>query len=335
MYLLQVLWLGSRLVIVPWLVLGPLAASMALTVVDTSVTAAAAVLAVVLLSHRTGDLQTGQGVLRVLGGAASGAIAVINAAVRIRREGKLRSMTEVASIAQATILRPVPSLPAGLAVASRYQSASADSLVGGDLFDVLNLGDRARVLIGDVRGKGLPAVQLAAAVLSAFRVQGASPERPLEHLAAQLETAARPGMAGEDFVTVLLCDVWPDGRIDVVSCGHPSALVVGPEGQTVELLAATSPPLGLGVTPTLTSSALPPGWRLLLYTDGLTEARDGRGGFFEPRQIGAALAAPSTAGVREDLGADLDRLLDAVRHHVGGTPGDDLALLLLSATRAG
>jgi serine phosphatase RsbU (regulator of sigma subunit) len=324
MYLLQVLWLGGRLVIVPFLLLGPLAASMVLAWADTAFTAVVAVVAVGLLSNRAGDLGTGQGVLRVLGSAASGLLAVVNSAVRVRRERKLRSMTEVAAVAQATILRPVPPEVAGLSFASRYQSASADSLVGGDLYDVLDLGTHARVLIGDVRGKGLAAVQLAAAVLSAYRVQG-SGDRSLVELAEQLERAAVPGMTGEDFVTVLLCDIWPGGRLDVVACGHPAPLVLVPGRAAEEAQVHAGPPVGLGVTPQLSTVRLPQGWQLLLHTDGLTEARDRTGRFFGQDEI--ADAVQTSAGAPE---AALDRLVAQVRRHVGGALGDDLAVVLVS-----
>ena len=324
MYVLQVLVLGSRLAIVPFLLLGPLAASMVLAWADTAVTALVAVGAVALLSQRTGDLGAGQGELRILGSAASGVVVVLNSAVRVRRERKLRSMTEVAAVAQTTILRPVPSYVAGLSFATRYQSASADALIGGDLYDVLDLGTHARVLMGDVRGKGLSAVQLAAAVLSAFRVQGAG-DRPLPDLAELLEGAASPGMTEEDFVTVLLCDIWPGGRLDVVSCGHPAPLVLVPGARPVEAAVRAGPPVGLGVTPVVSTTRLPDGWQLLLHTDGLTEARDRNGRFMTSNEI--AEAVQSAPGAPQ---AALDRLVDRVRRHVGGALGDDLALVLVA-----
>lgn len=324
MYLLQVFALGSRLVTVPFLLLGPLAASMVLAWADTAFTSLAVVVVVTLLSRRTGDLGKGQGELRILGSIASGLLVVINSAVRVRRERKLRSMTEVAAVAQGTILRPVPSYVAGLSFATRYQSASADSLVGGDLYDVLDLGTHARVLIGDVRGKGLPAVQLAAAVLSAFRVQGAA-AGPLPELAEQLEKAASPGMTDEDFVTVLLCDIWPSGRLDAVSCGHSAPLVLAPGARTVEAEVRASPPVGLGVTPVVRTTRLPEGWQLLLHTDGLTEARNRKGSFITGEEIADAVQA--VPGAPE---AALDRLVDRVRRHVGGALADDLAVVLVS-----
>jgi phosphoserine phosphatase RsbU/P len=162
-------------------------------------------------------------------------------------------------------------------------------------------------------------------VLSAFRVQGAS-ERSLPDLAEQLEKAAAPGMTGEDFVTVLLCDVWPGGRLDVVSCGHPAPLVLVPGERPVEVDVFSSPPVGLGVTPAVSTTQLPRGWQLLLHTDGLTEARDRKGRFFGGDEIAEAVL--STTGAPE---AALDRLVERVRKHVGGALGDDLAVVLVTS----
>ena len=165
----QALRTGSRLVVVPWLALGPLAASLVVSWPATALVASAAVLAVGLLSFVIGDLDTGPGLIRVLGSGALAGFAVIGAHVRTQREQRIRAMTQIATVAQTAIQHPVPAQVAGVALASRYVSASADALVGGDLFDVVATEHGPRIIVGDVRGKGLPAVHTAAAVLSAFR----------------------------------------------------------------------------------------------------------------------------------------------------------------------
>ncbi len=113
------LWMGGRLVVVPWLALGPLAASLVLPWRATAVAAVGGVVAVALLSANTGDLHTGQGMVRVLGSTALAGFAVLNASVRLRREERIRRVTEVAAIAQAAILHPVPAQVGGLVMASR------------------------------------------------------------------------------------------------------------------------------------------------------------------------------------------------------------------------
>ena len=124
---------GDRLVVVPWLALGPLAASLFLTWRPTAVVAALATLAVAVLSADAGDLDRTMGVIRVLGAAALAVFAVLSSRVRVQREQRIRAVTEVATVAQTAILNPVPAQVAGLVLASRYVSASEHALVGGDL----------------------------------------------------------------------------------------------------------------------------------------------------------------------------------------------------------
>ncbi|WP_432573573.1 PP2C family protein-serine/threonine phosphatase [Kineococcus sp. SYSU DK005] len=323
----------QRLVVVPWLALAPLAASLVVGPRATAAVAAASVLAVAGLSGwGSGDLGTGTGEVRVAGSAALAAFAVVGAHVRQRREERIRSVTRVAAVAQTAIQHPVPARVGDLALASRYVSASADALVGGDLFDVVSTADGVRVVVGDVRGKGLPAVHTAAAVLSAFRHSAPLPGTSLADLARRVEAAVAPRLGPEDFVTAALCALHPDGRLEVVLCGHPSPLLLVPGREPAPVGRRPGPPLGLGVEPRVESGLVLPGQRLLLFTDGLLEARDRQGRFFDLDAAGRALTAPGRPGggdVQEALDADLEHLLADVRRHVGGVLEDDLAVLLL------
>jgi hypothetical protein len=320
---------GERLVVVPWLALGPLAASLVVAWPATALVALAAVAAVAFLSATVvEDLDTPAGVIRIVGSTALATFAVISAHVRVRRERRVRSMAQIATVAQTAIQHPVPAQVGGLALASRYVSASADALVGGDLFDVVASDDGARIIVGDVRGKGLAAVHTAAAVLSAFRHTAPLPSIGLDEVARRIEEAIRAGLEPEDFVTAVLCDVHDDGRLDVVLCGHPAPLKIVAGGDPEPVGSHESPPLGLGVFPKVESATLASGERLLLYTDGLIEARSSDGRFFDLRAEAVALAPRGTSSV-EALDADLSRLLGRVRLHVGGVVQDDLAVLLL------
>ena len=323
----------ERLVVVPWLALAPLAASLVVGPRATAVVAAASVLAVAGLSGwGSGDLGTGAGEVRVAGSTALAAFAVVGAHVRQRREERIRSVTRVAAVAQTAIQHPVPARVGDLALASRYVSASADALVGGDLFDVVSTADGVRLVVGDVRGKGLPAVHTAAAVLSAFRHSAPLPGTGLDEVARRVEAAVAPRLGPEDFVTAALCALHPDGRLEVVLCGHPSPLLLVPGRDPAPVGRRPGPPLGLGVQPRVESGLVLPGQRLLLFTDGLLEARDRQGRFFDLDAAGRALTAPDRPGgadVQEALDADLEHLLADVRRHVGGVLDDDLAVLLL------
>ncbi|NAZ87912.1 PP2C family protein-serine/threonine phosphatase [Kineococcus indalonis] len=347
----QVVAGSERLVVVPWLALGPLAASLVVGRSATAVVASASVLAVAALSGwGSGDLGTGTGEVRVAGSAALATFAVVGAHVRERREERIRSVTRVAAVAQTAIQHPVPARVGDLALASRYVSASADALVGGDLFDVVSTSDGVRLVVGDVRGKGLPAVHTAAAVLSAFRHTAPLPGTGLAEVARRVEAAVAPRLGAEDFVTAALCALHPDGRLEVVLCGHPSPLLLAPGRDPLPAGRHPGPPLGLGVEPRVESTVLLPGQRLLLFTDGLLEARDREGRFFDldagARALGAGAhggagraggtqqdgprgGATPESGVQEALDADLERLLADVRRHVGGVLDDDLAVLLL------
>lgn len=322
------LLLGERLVVVPWLALAALGASLQLPWRETTWTAAAGVVAVALLSAELGDLGTVPGVVRVLGSTALAAFAVLGAAVRVRREERVRRVAEVAAVAQAAILHPVPTQAGGLGLASRYVSATTDALVGGDLFDVVVLGGGARLIVGDARGKGLSALHTSAAVLSAFRHLAPQAALGLDDLARGIERALLPGLGDEDFVTAVLCELHPCGRVDLVRCGHPPPLLLAPGRPPAEVGVLSCPPLGLGVDPQVETGALLPGERLLLYTDGLVEARDRTGAFFDLASAADGLVArgPTSAAA---LDGDLERLLDRVRAHVGGTLTDDVAVLLV------
>ena len=321
------LLVGGRLSVVPWLALGPLVASLVLTWRWTTTAAAATVLGVCLISADAGDLGTGQGMVRVAGVTALAAFAVLSSLVRVRREERVARVAQVAVVAQAAILHPVPARVGSLAMASRYVSATSDALVGGDLYDVVSTARGVRVIMGDARGKGLAALQTSAAVLSAFRHAAPRPDLALDDLAREIERAVGPALSAEDFVTAVLCELAPDGRLDLVLCGHPSPLRLVPGRAPEELGRHPGPPLGLGVDPVVESTTLHPGQRLLLYTDGVIEARDRAGRFFDLEAAASQLSdgGPASGTALDDA---LERLMVQVRAHVGGTLSDDVAALL-------
>ncbi|MFG2601139.1 PP2C family protein-serine/threonine phosphatase [Streptomyces sp. NPDC048462] len=254
----------------------------------------------------------------------------INGVVR-RSNEQLASARVIAATAMRAVL-PTPSdRIGGLYVAARYEAAQADEFVGGDLFSVTDTPYGVRLVVGDVRGKGLDAVEAVAVIIGAFR-EAAEQERSLEGVAQRLERALaressrRGGLdAVEGFVTAALAEI-PQGsnRVRVVNRGHPEPLLLHSDG-ALEVLRPTLPalPLGmdLGVWPDRSDEwELPAGSTLLLYTDGLSEARDAAGVFYDPaeRLRGRIFPGP------EEL---LSALADDVRLHTGGVTTDDMALL--------
>lgn len=320
---------GGRLVVVPGLALAPLAVSLVLEWWSTGVAALYVIGLVVLLSADAGPLSSSDALLRISGASATCGFAVLNAAVRRRRERRLLRLTEVAAVAQGAILHAIPAELAGVTLASRYLSASEDALVGGDLYDAVQTSRGLRVLLGDARGKGLPAVRVAAQALSAFRQLAPRVELRLVDVAQLLERALQDDLGEEDFVTAVLCEISPLGALELVNCGHPAPLLVPADGPARLLPASEpSPPLGLGAMPVADRYVLAIGDRLLLFTDGLSEARNPRGTFFVPERYAHCLRRP---GLQDGL----DALLHAAMTHAGGSLDDDVAALLLEPQTAG
>jgi hypothetical protein len=267
--------------------------------------------------HRFG---TGQHVAAIVLVIVQSAIAVYICVYRERQRSKLHRVQAVAEVAQRALLPAVPSRLDGAGFAARYLSAAREASVGGDLYEVVPTTQSIRVIIGDVRGKGLPAVRLASVVLGAFREAAVTWLDP-EQVAAACARAVGREAGPEDFVTALVLDIHPDGRLGMCSAGHHPPQLVSPDGARTLQLRSPSPPLGLAERFTTSMDHWGVGDRLLLFTDGLIEARDRQGRFF-PLDKRLDLLRGG------DQEAALDRLTTALGAHVGGALHDDLAVLL-------
>jgi len=251
--------------------------------------------------------------------ARRAALALETAKIFREQSGRLADVTQVAEAAQLAILAMPPSRLGPVSLSARYVSAAAEALIGGDLYEVVHLPTSVRMLIGDVRGKGLNAVRTATVVLGEFRAAAADvPDLGLA--ASQIDRRLRPYLADEDFVTALIAEINDDGQFQIVCCGHPPALLAS-KGSVTELPLDHDLPLGLGTKPTVYSSRLGAGDRLMLYTDGAIEARDAEGHFIDLMKI----VAPIAAG---PLDLVLDQVLAGLHEITGPALGDDLALLV-------
>ncbi|MDX3059684.1 PP2C family protein-serine/threonine phosphatase [Streptomyces sp. NE06-03E] len=263
---------------------------------------------------------------------------VINRVVR-RRNEQLASARVIAETAMRAVLPTPEDRIGGLLVAARYEAAQADEFVGGDLYAVADTPFGVRLVLGDVRGKGLDAVAAVAVVIGAFR-EAAEQELSLEGVVQRLERAlAREGSrrggfdSMEGFVTAVLAEI-PSGSdtLRVVNRGHPEPLVLHQDG-ALDVLSPTVPALplgmGLGAWPDRSDEwTLPAGSMFLAFTDGLSEARDAKGAFYDPA---ARLRGRIFPGPDELLSA----LTDDVRLHTGGRSTDDLALLAVGRPARG
>jgi serine phosphatase RsbU (regulator of sigma subunit) len=263
------------------------------------------------------------------------------------RTQQIANVISVAEAAQRALLRPLPGRLGPLGLGVVYLAAAADAKVGGDLYDVTDTPHGIRLIIGDVRGKGLGAVDVAADILGMYR-EVAHEVHTLAELARRLDAGlARRWGEHEEFVTALLAEIDPEaGRLTVYSCGHPPAILVSAAGDSatahVEVLEvrAPAPPLGMltlgddsGAARTLDFK---PNDQLLFYTDGVTEARDSRRVFYPLDERLAVLGARTAAktGTAKSGIPLLDALRDDLLSYVGAPLDDDAALLLVRAPAA-
>ena len=317
--------IGRPLAPEAWLAIAPLLASLALRPLRTALLAGWTVLLGLGLALQTsgppGRLASSMTVLALLAG-----FAVANSVLRCTAQRRLSQARAVARIAQSALLREVPRSVAAARLASRYLSASAEAQVGGDVVEVITDGANPRWLVGDTRGKGLPAVRLASVAATSFRDACAQPGLSLTEVARAVEESVTRAAGEEDFVTAVFAELDPAGWIQLVNCGHPPPLRLSTDGELRPLApAAFTAPLGLHPDLHLSTFSVRTGDRLLFFTDGLLEARDRAGRFFRVDEQVQALSRP-------DLQAAADELLDRLRAHTRRRLDDDVAVLLAELT---
>jgi len=248
---------------------------------------------------------------------------------------QIANVISVAETAQRAVLRPLPGQLGPVELGVVYLAAAAEAKVGGDLYDVTTTEHGIRLIIGDVRGKGLGAVEVAADVLGMYR-EVAHEVHTLGELARRLDAGlARRWGQHEEFVTALFAEIDPQtGRLSIFNCGHPPPILISEDGVTVLEVPAPAPPLGLltlgdssGASRTL---RLKPNDQLLLYTDGVTEARDRRRDFYALDERLTVLRARAN-GAGTGL---LELVRDDLMRHAGAPLEDDAALLLVRAPEA-
>ena len=317
---------GPQIGLLPLLSLGPALAPVSLGPARTMLTGGLAIVLSLLLAIYDGIGFTVHAVVAVttiVGATAAGALA---SAARQRGERELVNVRAVADVAQRVLLRQVPRRVGQVRIAMRYISAAAAARIGGDLYDVVAVSGTARLIVADVQGKGLAAVQTAAVALAAFR-ESAYDAPDLAGIAEHIEHSLKYQAPEGKFVTAIMAEVDREGaEIRLLSCGHPAPLLAsGGLARLAEPLEA-SLPLGLSglAADERKEYTVPfgPDDRMLFYTDGISEARDKSGAFYPLDRCGTLLAGP-------DPDAALGRLYDDVLGHVGGHLHDDSAALLV------
>jgi hypothetical protein len=276
------------------------------------------------------------------------------------------AITSVAEAAQHALMRPPAPRVGTIRLAVRYVSAADAAQIGGDLYAVLDTPHGVRAMIGDVRGKGLAAVQTSAVVLGAFR-EAAYDEGGLDTVAARVDTSVARHVDTGDFITALFAQFDRPDSVELLHYGHVAPLRVSRDGK-VETLEPVDPwvPLGLAgmvgagsggsgdpapgpgslplavpesapaaadVAPPVTRGPVPwrvpllPGDILVLCTDGVIEARSPRDNTFYPL---SERVGPLVAGCGHDLDGAVERVYADLLAHAGGSLSDDVVLLLLA-----
>lgn len=247
------------------------------------------------------------------------------AAQALLRATQFVTTRHVAESLQRSLLTDPPQV-AGLAVDVRYRPATMAAEVGGDWYDAFVLPSGLHLVIGDVMGHDLDAAGRMGQLRSFLRTlaydRGGDPAsllRRLDRLNEDLQVT--------EFTSLILGRVYDtaEGRmVEWANAGHPSALLVHPDGSSRILTGAVDPPLGIGagIRRRNSRALLPEGSTLLLYTDGLVElstrALDER---IEDLRAHAAAAAA----------LPLERFCDAALAFAHDTP-DDVAIVAVRSS---
>lgn len=237
----------------------------------------------------------------------------------------------VAETLQASLLPPVPARD-DMEVGLLYRSAGLQGRVGGDFYDFIELGkNRIAVAVGDVCGKGLEAATYTAMIkymLRAYLGEGLLPGDCL----TRLNRAVHKEVSLDKFVTVGLALIDTSrGTVTYSSAGHPPPIICQ-DGQANPLYLPTSIPLGVLQSRTFKSSQITPAGdcSIVMYTDGLIEARPDGGKPLGQKRLGEILAGLG------DLPAQqlVDSVLKAAVEYSGGGLKDDIALLVVRLPKA-
>jgi phosphoserine phosphatase RsbU/P len=195
--------------------------------------------------------------------------------------------------------------------------------IGGDFYDAVNTDDGLAVVLADVAGKGVSAALLASTLQGMIYSQLVA-HTPLPDIAASANRYLTSKRIGEKYATVIIARLRRDGELEYVNCGHiPPLFVCGDE-----VIRPSHGNLPIGLIPDVSYESdrysMHSGDRLVLVTDGVTEAEDAQGEFFDNERLEIA----AKTGTMKDI-------FDAVSRFCAGTPlNDDCTVVELIYTGA-
>lgn len=184
--------------------------------------------------------------------------------------------------------------------------------IGGDFFDAVSTQDHFAVVLADVCGKGVSAALLAS-TLQGMVYSNLLAGLPLAEIAAAVNRFFTQKHLGEKYATAVIARISRDGELEYVNCGHVPPLLIS--GQQVSRPEHGNLPVGLLAEATYESARLrlQPGDRLILVSDGVTEAENAHGDFFENERLEAAAAHSSS----------LEEIFTSLSDFCRGTPLND------------
>ncbi len=218
----------------------------------------------------------------------------------------------------------------GIEIAATVQPLAT---LGGDYFDVLEpAAGTLALVVADAIGKGVPAALLMSNVQASVRALAGNGFSPAE-LAASLNRSVKQNTTAGKFVTLFYAELDTRTRtLAYTNAGHCPPVLIRADGRAERLEIGGAV---LGVIKDWPyqqgSLALTPGDRLLFFTDGITEAANGREDQFGPQQFGEDRLIELARALRQRSAPEIkDRILDAVSKYCGGRAEDDITLLVMA-----
>lgn len=257
----------------------------------------------------------------------------VHLVVALEKTDLLAERAQVATALQETLLPPLLPVIPGVDCAARYRPTGSGNLVGGDFYDVFSPGpDVWDFVLGDVSGVGPEAAALTG--MARYTVRAVARDESPAGVLGALNDALDNQRTGDRFCTAVYLRLVPaPGGVDVrlASGGHPPALILREAGRVEAVACGGGLLLGLFPEPGIVDQLfrLEPGDAIVLYTDGVVEARrPGSGDQYSQERLEDLLA--SCAGRTADGIAR--RLELAVIDHQAGQTLDDVAILVVRAT---